>query len=89
MKKLSITLAVISAFLISSCTQNELTKNFGGSMTVKLDKGKQLMNVTWKEDELWILTKQMDSTHTPTNYEFVENSSYGLLEGKVTITESK
>jgi len=68
-----------------SCTANERARNLGGTEHVTLDEGERLVNVTWKQDDLWILTKQ-DNTK-PSTYSFKEKSSYGIMEGEIIITE--
>jgi len=78
MKK--ITYIVLLSVLMSSCTSNEMARKFGGNETVELQPNRVLVNVTWKENNMWILTKD---TITNQMY-FNEKSSYGLMEGQVT-----
>lgn len=87
MKKLLI--IAIALIGMSSCTSNEAAKNYGGSMTINLPRNEKLVNVTWKGDEVWYLTRPMDSTEKPEVYKFHEKSSYGILEGTVTLIECK
>ena len=70
----------------SSCTSNSRARNFGGTETVELKPGYRLVNVTWKQDDLWVLTKQ-DTSTKPTQYSFHEKSSYGMMEGEIIIIE--
>jgi len=77
--------AVIVIIALSSCTDNQRARSFGGVETVELKAGERLVNVTWKEDDLWVLTKQ-DSTK-PSTYTFQEKSSYGVMEGTIVIKE--
>ena len=83
MKQLIALLALVVTLF--SCTANERARNLGGTEHVTLDKGERLENVTWKRDDLWILTKQ-DNTK-PSTYSFKEKSSYGIMEGEIIITE--
>lgn len=83
MKQLIALLALVVTLF--SCTANERARNLGGTEHVTLDKGERLVNVTWKQDDLWILTKQ-DNTK-PSIYSFKEKSSYGIMEGEIIITE--
>ena len=87
MKKLSI--IAISVILFTSCTQNEIAKNYGGNLTVEIPKGQKLVNVTWKEDEVWYLTRPMDSTDKAETFIFQEKSSFGVWEGTIILKESK
>jgi hypothetical protein len=54
MKKIIICLMVLVGF--TSCTNNVMTRNYGGSETINLPVGDKLVNITWKENELWLLT---------------------------------
>ena len=72
-----------------SCTENERTKVYGGSMTVHLPKGEKLLMATWKEADLFYLTEPMDSNYVPKTKTFREKSSYGMLEATITFIESK
>lgn len=77
------------AITLASCTENSRVKNWGGEGTINLPKGQKLVNVTWKESQIWYLTRPMDSTDVAETYSFQEESSYGVMEGTYTIVESK
>jgi hypothetical protein len=66
-----------------------MVRNFGWKSEIRLEKGQQLVEVTWKDDNLWILTEPMDSDYIPKTKTFYEKSSFGAWEGKVTIIESR
>jgi len=87
MKKVILSILAIS--LLASCTENSRVKNFGGEGTINLPKGRKLVNVTWKETEVWYLTRPMDSTDVAQTYQFQEESSWGVMEGTYNIVESK
>ena len=78
MKKILIIASVAVAFL-ASCTDNQRARQFGGTETVDIPEGRILVNCTWKQDDLWILTKD---TTTGKMY-FNEKSSFGVLEGEI------
>lgn len=87
MKKLfAIALVAIS---LASCTENSQVKNWGGEGTINLPKGRKLINITWKESEIWYLTRPMDSTDVAQTYQFHEESSFGVMEGTYNIIETK
>ena len=79
MKKTLITLLAI--ITLSSCTENQRARNFGGTEEVSLKPNEIVLNVTWKQDQMWICTKD---TLTKTVY-FREKSSWGMLEGTVVL----
>ena len=83
---ISIIISVIIVIMMDSCTSNERARNFGGTETVELNPGTRVVNVTWKQDDLWVLTKQ-DTSTKPTQYSFHEKSSYGVMEGEIIIIE--
>lgn len=86
-KTISIILAIIMVVTLSGCQY--ATKHFGGSMTVNLEPNVKLVNVTWKEDSLWFLTKPMTENDVAETYRFEEDSEFGIWEGTVTIVEHK
>lgn len=88
MKRIVLIMSVMM-LMLASCTENERVKNWGGDGTINLPKGRKLVNVTWKETQIWYQTRQMDSTDVAETYEFHEESGYGVMEGTYTIVESK
>ena len=74
--------------LLMSCTQNQRARNWGGEEKIELEKGRRVVNISWHDDDIWILTEEMDSSKTPRTLEFIEKSSF-MLDGKVIIVESK
>lgn len=86
--KLKLLLIVIGICSLS-CTENTRAKKFGGTMTVDLPPNTKLLNVTWKEGEMWYLCRPMREQEAPENYTFQEKSGLGIMEGKVIFTESK
>lgn len=64
-------------------------KELGGDYTVTLPQGQKLVNATWKDTELWYLTKPMTKNDVAEIYTFQEDSTLGVLEGTVTIKEQK
>jgi uncharacterized lipoprotein YehR (DUF1307 family) len=85
MKQLIAVLILITTLILTSCTDNERARNFGGKMIVTLNPGERMVNMTWKQDDLWILTKQ-DNTK-PSTYTFQEKSSWSVMEGTITVVE--
>lgn len=87
MKRLSI--FILLAISLAACTENSRVKNWGGEGTINLPKGRKLVNVTWKEAEIWYLTRPMNSTDIAETYKFHEESSFGVMEGTYNIIETK
>jgi len=77
MKKLILTLGF--AITLLSCTGNSRAKNYGGTETIQLPPNHLFIGATWKEANLWVLSRD---TITNINY-FREKSSLGLVEGEI------
>lgn len=87
MKKI---IAIIAGIIIlSSCTEQERTRQFGGEMTINLPAGQELMMVTWKENELFYLTRPMSDDYIPVKKTFRESSSWGIMESTVYFIETR
>ena len=83
-------LLIVAILIVTpSCTENSRVKNFGGEGTINLPKGRKLINITWKEDEIWYLTRPMNSNDIAETYKFHEESSWGAVEGTYNIIEIK
>jgi uncharacterized protein YcfL len=79
MRKLLMVAIILLALV--SCTDNQRARSFGGTETVKLEPQEKFINITWKQDNLWVIVQD---TITGTIYA-KEKSSYGLVQGKVII----
>jgi len=87
MKKVFFILAIASLFVFSGCTKNQRAKQWGGEATYDLPKGKKLIVVTWKDDNMWYLMRDARSGEKSETYQFVEESSFGLMEGTIILKE--
>ncbi len=86
MKKLIGVIALCILIAGTGCTGNQMARSYGGIETVELPVGQRLVNLTWKETNLWILTENKPGK-TPTTYSFKEKSPLGIVEGEVVIVE--
>lgn len=80
MKKLLITLFIAATFL-ASCTDNQRARKWGGEEEITLEPHQELLTVTWKESDMWVVTRD---TLTGICYA-QEKSNWGLLEGTIII----
>lgn len=78
MKKLFLLFTLI---LLLGCTEQERAKNFGGTMEFELKPNEELINITWKDNQMWVLTRDTIANQ----FYFRESSSYGMWEGEVII----
>jgi len=89
MKLLLTSLTAAAIVLLSSCTENERARSFGGTQTVDLPVKTKLVNVTWKDNSnMWILTRPMREDETPETHTFSEKANFGVMEGSVIFKES-
>ena len=76
-----ITMVAITLLALVSCTDNQRARSFGGTETIKLEPNEKFMNLTWKQDDIWVIVQD---TITGTIYA-KEKSSFGIMQGKVII----
>lgn len=86
---IGISILFVLFFCLCSCTKNERVKRFGGNMEIVLKSNEKLVNITWKDNDLWVLTCPGDENFVPKTYTFDEKSKYGILEGSIIIIEQK
>jgi hypothetical protein len=75
--------------LFSSCTENNRAKNYGGTMTINLPVGQKLETITFKESNVWYLTRPMLPTDSAVTHTFKEESNYGVMSGTILIKETR
>lgn len=85
----SVALLFVMMMIATACTEQSMTRQFGGKMNIKLPKGERLLTATWKDSNLFYLTEPMDSDYIPKNKKFVESSSFGVWESEITFIETK
>ena len=89
MKKLVMLAFVSVSLMVVGCTDNIRARVWGGTAEENLPRGQKLVNITWKESDMWILTKPMSEDDVAETYEFRESSTFGVMQGKVIIREIK
>jgi hypothetical protein len=57
MSRIAILLVLVAALCGMTCTDQERAKHHGGTATVKLPCGQKILGATWKDDDLWYLTR--------------------------------
>lgn len=86
-KIIYIAIAIIGILSLSGC--QSAAKHWGGDITVDLDPGVKLEEITWKDDDLWYLTRPMREDEEPETHLFQQSTDWGVFEGTVTVVESK
>lgn len=87
MTKISAVLIFTLLLILTGCTENDRAKSFGGTMTIDVPAGQKLVTATWKESQLWYLTRPSRDGEKPEVSTFRENSRFGAVEGKVIFKE--
>lgn len=82
-------LVTLLAFAATACTQNQRAREFGGEMVVNVACDQVVFDVTWKGEDLWYATQPARPDWRPERKTFAEASSFGLVEGRVTLVESR
>ena len=86
---LAIAFVSLMGLVAISCTKNQRVKKFGGTATIELPANQKLVHVTWKDANLWYLTRPMKEGEIPETYTFQEKSNLGMIEGTFKIKETK
>ena len=87
MRKLLVLLVLV--ITLFGCTENGSVKYWGGKTRINIPSDRQFVNMTWKDNEMWVLTKMRPKSDTIKSiYFFKEKSSFGINEGEVTIVEN-
>jgi len=87
MKNLLSLLFGVCLIILTSCTENSRAKRFGGTITINLPKDMKIIEATWKEDNLWYLMRKRRANESKEEFQFVEESSFGVIEGKIIFKE--
>lgn len=82
-------LIIVALICMCSCTEQIRTRRFGGEMTINLPAGQELMMVTWKENELFYLTRPMSDDYVPIKKTLQESSGWGIMESTVYFIETR
>ena len=64
-----------------------IAKNYVGDISLELEAGLKLEEITWKDDSLWYLTRPMREDELPETHVFQQSSEWGVFEGTVTAIE--
>lgn len=85
MKKIIMILLSIMTIGLIGC--QGIAKNYGGDISLELEAGLKLEEITWKDDSLWYLTRPMREDELPETHVFQQSSEWGVFEGTVTVIE--
>ena len=90
MKKRILAILMVMVMCIGSLAGCQtVTKSFGGSMTIELEPNTKLELITWKNNSLWYCTRPMREDEEAETHTYQESSNFGVLEGTITIVETK
>jgi hypothetical protein len=80
-------LVMLGLLLLGGCTEQIRAKSFGGSTSTTMPQGQKVVCATWKDADLWILTRPMRPDEKAETLTLRESSSWGVMRGQVTIVE--
>ena len=80
---------ITALFSLLACTDNQRTKAFGGEMTISVPCDQIVFDVTWKGENLWYATQPAGQGWKPEKKVFTEYSSYGIVQGRAVLVESR
>lgn len=80
-------ICLMSFTFMFGCTQQQRAEDFGGTTIIDLPVGQKLVMATWKQSDLWYLTRPFRPGEVPEVQTFQESSSFGVLNGKVVFKE--
>ena len=90
MQRACVTLTLFSmSAVMTVCTDNIRAKSFGGTAARQLPCGQKMVTVTWKDADLWVLTRPMRADEQPESYAFSEDSRWGIVQGSVHLAETR
>jgi hypothetical protein len=72
---------------IAKCSRT-IVHEYGGKQTIILPPNKHLINISWKDGNLWYLTRDMAIGEIVQTYTFQENSAAGIFQGTIIIIET-
>ena len=84
-----VAIIMICFCFLRSCSEQGITRSWGGEMDLYIEPNQKLQLVTWKDDNLWILTKDMTEDDIAENYSYYEKDPMGMFEGTIHIHEEK
>lgn len=82
-----IVLLAVMVFSLTGC--KSIAKSYGGTISIDVPKGQKVIEATWKDNDVWYLTRPMREDEKPEIFTFQEDSNLGIIEGKVIFKESK
>lgn len=72
---------------LTGCTENRRARTYGGA-NVNVAPGQRVVNATWKNANLWVLTRPLRTGEVPETLTFHEFSAWGIAEGTFVLHES-
>ena len=87
MNKEKIIFVIVMCFLLTGC--QAITKDYGGTTKITLEPNVKLEEITWKDDDLWYLTRPMREDEEAETHYFSQSSNWHVFEGEVIIIEQK
>lgn len=85
--KTLLTICLLTMVLLLTACQNTMARKFGGTMTMMTSPCEKVVNVAWRNDSIWVLTRKAKPGEAAETLTFSEVSQFEVLQGKVNIQE--
>lgn len=79
------TLCVVG--VLGGCNDQIRARQHGGTARVDIVAGQKVVNASWKEANLWILTRPAAPDEKPETLTYHESSAWGVYEGTIVLQE--
>ena len=73
--------------VLDGCTENRRARTYGGTTNMDVAAGQRVVNVAWKDANLWVLTRPLRDGEVPETLTFHETSAWGVFEGTIVLRE--
>lgn len=74
---------------LTSCTEQERARQFGGTVKIQVEPGQKVMMATWKNNDLFYMVEPMEDDYIPKTKKLVESSSWRVMESEIIFIETK
>ena len=78
---------ILAAVVFQFFGSKAATKVWGGSTTIDLPQGRKAVTASWKDNSVWVITREAKDGEKPETLSYKEYSNYGVIQGEVIIRE--
>lgn len=79
---------LVACLIFAGCTEQQRARRLGGTAHKSLPPCQKLVTITWKENDLWILTRPSRQGEPREDYQFSQDTPLGIFQGAVVVKET-